>query len=1043
MNRTLASYPKEVLQNVAIYLNETDLNYSLYLCGSEALTYKIRQAVTDLRVIELKLAPERVKRLSFFQNARMLVLDTDPYQTTNVFTHVLKVMPSTLVHIHNPNSNALKAFEQPLSNEEAVDLSLVPHRNDRFTSTILSHRFPQLNYLHVGQNNHWSDPSEKWSEGMKIRFLAGLPRSLTHLHLALLNTIVVSPWSFLPPNLQRITSTCQVTPTKRTLSESLSSSLSDLHFSELDRPRRLTLKFDGTPIGTDEEAYKSYLEVAQFTTANFEMPRNLTRLNFSSQLLPPVAFPSTLKWLTWNFRQAILPDFDTVMSKVPISVTSLHLSQFSARDNNSLITISERPNIRSFALKDVAFRAERFAAPLFKALPNAEEMEIAFISHLEEDVLRLLNPATLTKLAAYLDPFLMASLVPSASSKELTLLFPTLFPKLTYLKLQCPTAHRGAAIFCCAALPPTLTELHVDYSVQATELLSLPASITKMAIQELVVSNNLSPMDFDRLFFPPNLDNKIPFHDTLHLSHTHMLQRVTIKPQQGSLEQPKEPFWLPSFPADRPGPPNLYDNVNILLKTTNLILTLPTTITHLSISTPVLLPEETFNQKALPVLKSFYYWSPTCVWVPQLENFESLEDLEFFCIPSRSFGRLPPNLTRIRIDRSWNLQMPLGAGTWNIDHLIQIPISIKHLEFEFIAPWSVFESQLPHLINLQTLLPGTQQAGLAKAIIERAVPPSLTKIHVNVSSNDFFTALDDKVLPHLRHIKYTGSFHPQQLDSILNAIGSDGTLDGGLLVRNYDPLQLTHMAGLDIPGSIKNGSDDTSANLGEFFSNVNRKSRPQWVRYYCYVSHSFTPSSWPQFALFLAPTLTYLDTSYCWVPPNFGSSLPPTLRTLKARMINAPQYRCTRHLPSGITDLTISATGFGVLTYAELPASLTTLALIDQRKFPPRFARVIPSTVTSLALGVHSCPAESFSHLPTSIARLELYYLPLRGRIIRKLPSHIKQLFAQNGRDPLRYIEMAAERGIPWIMWDNSAANSALEKKSIESLLPLMLERPY
>lgn len=1034
-------FPKEVLQNVATYLTESELNYALYLCGSESLTYKIRSAVTELRVTTPLIAPQRMQRLAFFPNILSLIVEAGGNEPLSLFRRLVEVMPSTLRKLHNADPRALKAFEVKLSNEDAQQLSCLAFRDYTSTTMVVSRRFPQLTYLYLGQDYYWSDPAEQWSEGMKIRFVAGLPTSLTYLYLPMLNLLSVAPWSLLPPNLQVLASNCQLTPRKPTLAKSLVASLTELTLWQptYNRPRtRVDLKYDGTPFREGDE--KTQLEPPWSVFFEFTMPSNLTRLTFTAKVelsrSPAVSFPSTLKWLKWEGSHSPVPDIGFLLALVPMSTTSLQLANFSLTSQTSSSPVPERPNLRIFEARDVSAPAHRLAPSLFKALPYVEQLELVVPTYVDLDSLRMLNPKTLTSLVTYVDPSFDSSLeVPTVPGGTPKYIFRTLLPNLTRLHLLSPQApNRVTPKFNFAALPPSITDLKLGFLINATDLLDLPDAVEKLDIASVIVGNELSPTDFDRLFFPPDQDGELTFHDTFNFGTLHALERVTIRPRKGSTERPKSSFW---FPQTTPGPTALW-NINVTAP--RLILTLPTTITHLKLTTQVLLPPETFSQRALPLLKSFI-WESSGIWLEQLESFTSLEVLQMHSIPSRSHGGFPPNLKRLKLETSWYLQSPIGAS-YAIDNLVQIPRTIEHLEFDFFAPVSELLRQLPLLTHLKTLDVKTQQTQVAEAIMKHEVPRSLTKVHVAANHDLLLETLFNGALPHLRHLVYRGTFSWTQLNRIKALLGPEGILEGGMLSVNQGLVELTRMAELDKPGIIKNGSDDTSAHLKTFVDQVVQKAHPEWQLYYSIPQHEFSPSTWPTFATFLSPTLTKLDTYHYPLPPNFGAFLPPTLKTLLAHSIAAPQYQCTRHLPRSLTELTISCAGFGAPTLAELPPSITSLVLSDQRKFPPRFARAIPPSVTVLSLSIHSAPAISFQSLPPSVTRLQLYNQQMRGRIIKKIPDTIKQLCARDGAHNETYIGVAEQKQMPWILYSNLYADSALQKVSIESQLPSMLKHP-
>jgi hypothetical protein len=137
--------------------------------------------------------------------------------------------------------------------------------------------------------------------------------------------------------------------------------------------------------------------------------------------------------------------------------------------------------------------------------------------------------------------------------------------------------------------------------------------------------------------------------------------------------------------------------------------------------------------------------------------------------------------------------------------------------------------------------------------------------------------------------------------------------------------------------------------------------------------------------------LTVLKIGSCVLPDRFTRLLPRTLTVLDVIDMRGTSHRSTRHLPSSLTTLGISATGFNLLAYQQLPRGLTKLQLRHQRKFWPHHAKALPPALLSLTLDVLLTCNSMIAALPRAITELDFGYSArtVTGPALQFLPPNL------------------------------------------------------
>lgn len=999
----LAQFPNEILSLVTSYLSDIEVASALHLCGNALLSRKISQSTLFLSYTSPTLPPGRLARISTFTSLRELELSQSTFRSIPL-RRLFNTMPQCLRKLYISHSHSMELVRQDLTLDEATDPALLPFRSQNSRAIILSERFPHLEHLSL-----LGSRETEWNRGLVIRFVCGLPPSLTYLNVPSL-FLGFSIWPILPPNLTFLAVAALGIPLKenggipstpfaslRALSIILPKPFkpsTELHFSE-------KTALDGST--------RHFLPQYAQNVSELILPSQLTYLNLTapSPSEPPHFLPPTLRSLTWNGMDAELLDVSVLLDSIPLSVEELRLTNWRFASKERSRKVVTRPLTR---LLELGPRDPSCSTDLIFAFPNLKVVALRTFKFLQKEHFEFLNPRTLYSLECTIDLKILNAPgspgSPSLASEDADAtdsLFAKQFPNLRVLNLM---VAQGTAFsppldpngFSFACVPPSVTHLRVGPAVTATTLHLIPESVkTLYTSRAFHITNKLTPNRFYSLFFPTTEVGELDLQ-TLELGASTNFCRRALKSTpivDNKTLLPETSFWFPKSETDgtrfKCGP-----EVN---------LPLPPTLTCLSNQSEVILTPVTFNPIALPCLRKL---SLESLLPDNLSAFPSLKSLSVLQFLDLKKGDLPPTLTTLKV------QSRLNRSSLCIAREGFLPSSLEKLEFGS----SNALDQLEHLTNLKSLrMVHTQLSeAVADQLKAHPLPKSITQLRICPTSvAGLLRQLVTLPLIQNLHIGGIGlSFY--ELEEILSILGPKGTLIGGRLHTIEDPVSLALSVNTQSGGLTPK---DTLINL---IYELSRLRFPQWKPVSAgRVSSAFSGSlSWSRFALLLSPTLVELKiTLDTPVPRCFAAHLPRTLKVLHVDCIESSQFYCTRDLPPGLLELNMNAIGFGLETYVHLPRTLTSLELPHQKKFVSRYAKALPPQLTSLLLSPNTIPFSALKALPPSVTKLRLEKVVLSREVLEALPATVKQLqMPYNHRPEVYYaplFDFAVEKGMAWI----------------------------
>lgn len=1027
MSLSLAHLPQEALSIIASYLSDVEVTSTLHLCGNNVLSRKISQATLSLRYTSRRLPAGRLKIISTFSSLLELIVDLPSNADGLPLRSLVDAMPQRLRKLSICHANGMELSYQRLTLNESLDPNFFPFRTLDYRATIMSERFPQLEYLSLT-----GSLGSSW-HGIMIRFLCGLPRTLTYLNIPQFE-IPISIWTILPPELISIPFKVPI-PTKDEggIPSALMTSLRELNVNLFDTnlSRSMKLRFSGKPAldGTIRHFQPRFAHIP----SELILPSQLTRLTLSSSLPEgtPYFLPNTLQWLDWRGLESRILDLNAIMAFVPPSVTHLSLGHWMLQPSTAeSIPIQPRPHTRSL---EFDCNNQLIYLDLISAFPNLESLRNLSSMSLQKIHVDALNPRTLTSLECSID-LAVLNATSSPDSKPLASedaeatdsQFAKQFPNLKVLKLLTSDGFYGYSPngFSFACVPPSVTHLRVESNTTATTLHLLPASVIKLELNRTIaITKKLTQEHLHQLFFPVKESSEYDLQ-TLRLGWT-AFQRQAPKSRnqvEGTSRPSASPAW---FSKDRSF------SLRFALEP-KVSIALPPTLTYLELESNLVLSPAHFNPTVLPCLRKL---SVHGLDGHSLGGFTALTSLRFQSLRNAKPGVFPPNLTRLKALNSLRL-LPSDDPSVSI-----LPLSLQKLT---ICRFESYD-RLCLLTNLTSL---SFYAVLSAKDLEQLrimpLPPSITELlNCNTTAESSIALLS--ALPNVLALHAPAlDLNYSELEEIYTKLAPSGRLIGGALKTIEDPLRLL----LSI--QTKPGSLIPTSQLEKHIFDLVKERYPNWMgedqgpTFDC----QFNSLAWSSFAKLLSPTITILLIGpQVSVPDDFAKHLPRTIQVLHVATRKKPHsLNCTKDLPPGLLELNIDTTGFGQKTYELLPRTLRTLALNNQSKFSQPFADAIPPQLTSLSISANNVPASVLKSLSPSITKLELQEMSITPGTLAILPPTVIHLETPASASPSSVmIDMAKTRGMVWLSSDahgNHAPNWMLSQiDALDEHLDRFLQR--
>ena len=1004
----LAKFPAEILAQITAALPDYVVLIALRLCGDRLLTSKLKSGgLASLTYTQPRMPKGLV---DLVQTHRLLSLCIDsgtcPIAMIKQLIHGLPSCLRRLKVNHFYVADVLK------SNELVTFSSLFPLASCEYEPWIISKSFPSLDTLHLTGETL---PIGKLGIGFRLRFLCGLPQTLTDLNVKWLDSgLSVDVWRLFPPQLGSLASVNAGFPSRHT-PKVLLDTLEELEISPPAFDEDIAMDVD--------DGLSLEKNIAAVTN-----PRHIVWPNSLASLVlrfanifhvdPFPALPTTLTSLIFWQGATPWPHPSFFTRHIPPSVTHLELMVFKDHPNhpsNVDVQLYPLPNIRTFSFTFKArsasnTRVTAIRSYLLRTVPHVEN--ISYIQEASECVmtpeeLALLNPHTVRSLhtALHKNCFL-----PTRSSYALA----DALPNLTELRLDPPGPSNF--VFTFAAIPPKVTSLNLtNCPITSSTLHMLPKSVTHLHAEHLVA---ISEENWHQIFFPPitsklaTTDPRAPISHYIDLttftsSRKHRLSRYEV----GYGENRESRVWLEPIPQGHRSVPvdtDMNANASSVVLWWAEIANFPSTLTTLDLPSNLngKVLANLFKPTRFPHLINLHLGFN----IPKnadLGEFSTLQSLQLESIDLKDTSSCPPNLTRLRIRST--LIMP--------EAFLPLPKTLTEVVCGGPAsPYSAF-SYLPKLTTFGCYIFESHTILIPELFGH--LPSSLTRLELMLKGPNYplfeFIA---KRFTHLKTIDFGTSDLSTELFERLSILFPDDLRVEGGQVRVIDCLddiaQRTGYKG----GSITLDSGDELSEWGyrhlsrayPFINFTGPRSRILTV--------SFPGASWSAFAFHLSPTVTELNfvRSFTEMPSDFTKYLPPNLTKLVVGKITPPSYRCTQNLPASLQFLCINADEFNEVTLREIPRGLTHLELNNIQRFPTDYALALPPALTRLRIPVANIPVDTVAALPRSISILEFekHYLPQES--FEALPPQLKiyiGLVVPHIHDLFQ--EFARQREITWV----------------------------
>lgn len=443
MALTLASFPVEVLAHITGYLTDVEVLIALPLCGNRNLTAKMKTGgVTHL---ESKLSSLSQGNIDFAYSLRLRSLTISDFSRVEQLRNFVHGAPATITYLKVCMDDVGALFD---GDELDLDSAFNRLRHTAKQPWIVSSTFPQLKTFII---EHEGSLQAFYDDIFTVKFLRGLPPSLTHFAPPRNFGNGIDLWKFLPSDL------VELGPVRMHPSFTVPDlpSLRKLDFKLLYSKKDHDDKF-GHAIGgwaKRTEAGKEDLKPWPISDEiQLVLPAQLTHLKAEIPSLYSIeSYPSTLTSFTVHFTSHV-PFYATLSDIASLSNSSPLLAHLNVKigflfgEWKELTSIKPFTYLKSFAIKAIRGKpmTSKAMAELLLLLPNVEALTLRLgLVPLQVSHLALLNGALLHTLKAPIDPSCLAETIntsiktssgkPSAAS--CTTPIALALPKLRTLKL--------------------------------------------------------------------------------------------------------------------------------------------------------------------------------------------------------------------------------------------------------------------------------------------------------------------------------------------------------------------------------------------------------------------------------------------------------------------------------------------------------------------------------------------------------------------------------------------------------------------------------
>ena len=977
MSFSLAQFPADVLAAITSRLTDYELLILLPSCGSSILTTKLIQGgITSLNYTFKELPWSLIKFMQKL-SLRSFVIDS-PNCNTEMITHLVRGLSPEITHFKLNHSRILQILETSELDREPLFL----HSHNPLLPWNVSESFPKLATLHL--TGPRGQALSKEGPNFQVRFLLGLPRSLTELKMRSLAVLKlpVDIWKLLPPFLTELSHIEHHLPSVNAPSTLMDSLLFlNLRISAPLEQMNLRLSARHNPSieasSSTTEQQDTPFPAPTFNLTQLVFPSRLIRLTMQSEDLSSIQyipeFPATLKMLNWTSGPIALTHPHVLLERIPRDIEILELAGFlfsPVVEPEGGFPIVMFPKVRRFIFRSRIQRAReldslRTYTYLFQLLPSVTFLCVSFkgpSAVLGKEHLKLILNRSLHTLRAPLSAECFVSRPNEPSIKDI-------LPFLHELRLLEPTPVMPSN----AELPPLLAVLDCSSAITPAKAIMNAPRTTIVLGSGLQGPPEHSEL-FERFGSPAGLPQDLPDPEP-----TSSLLAINTSGASGTSmasemvdSNSSDFFWKHSYSKL---PTNYRYHMKFWCQTTPFGPTL-TALDWAEINEN---SSREFNLHLLPHLTHLHLSGGIDYENLNLKDCHRLQTLHVHRISPTSIESFPPHLTSLVVRDDIHIHQ----------NALPLPESLTDIRAgTTFQPLSCL-SQLPNLrvFGVHTTEKTTKSY---KSLIPQ-IPKSITKLCLSVPTDykDLFESLN----AHLENLKildigseyidrtFVSDFHRLMPDSVSCHVNN--------WTSTFYPLDTSSIASYHVPAYL----EDTDS-LGKICKHaVLRQVFPRLVL------HSFNTStrhplpdqgtasmllevpSWTA-----APILLPMGVKRFIIPS-------PDLKALKyswppfVEYLSLCDFSCELEdvmaLPRDLKDLRLrkNQKSLSVDSVLALPRTLTRLELGSQDRINSDFLDALPSSLVYLGLEQkfrYGLSLELFQHLPPALKWFEGVLDPIR-----------------------------------------------------------------